>query len=635
MMRFKMNTSFFSKAPIKTKLTIMSLLVTFIALFLASTLIVVVEFYTQRKIFLKDLTIQANIIGKNSIAALLFEDYKAAEESLSSLKINPDVIYAVIYDNSKNIFASHAKTDLSEGTKNLLHPGETYKFDIMYLSLNQPILLDNEKIGSIYIIASLKSFYYRLLSIVLAVLAAIFISLSIVYLFILSFQKVVMKPLTNLTNIMQSISKSKNYSLRAQIHTNDEIGILSGEFNNMLNEIQKRDIELERYGKHLEEQVKNRTKDISIINAQLVDELVERKKIEKTLKEIEKKYRSLFDNLNDAAFLIDLQTDEIIETNSKGETLLGRKREEIVGLKYWIMFPPQYQADYIEKFNVYLGQFWGDTPTNLETNVIHISGKTTPIEISASIISFSNKNMVLGLFRDITERKETDKKIRRSLEEKELLIKEIHHRVKNNLQVILSLLYLQSENITETKILAIFHEIETKIKSIALIHEKLYQSEDLSHIDFEDYVKNLTAHLFSTYNINTSSIVLDVNVQHAFFPIDIATPCGLIINELVSNSLKYAFTDGRKGKIYINFSEIQDIKEDEIKKTYNLIVGDNGVGLAPHVEYISKKSLGLNLVYALVKQLSGDITFNGTSGAEFRIVFSRKTPKTDNIENQP
>ncbi|MBE9228805.1 PAS domain S-box protein [Phormidium sp. LEGE 05292] len=227
----------------------------------------------------------------------------------------------------------------------------------------------------------------------------------------------------------------------------------------------------------------------------------------------------------------------------------------------------------------------------------------------------------LWMYRDITERKKSESEIRTSLREKEILLKEIHHRVKNNLQVISSLLKLQSSYIKDDEALALFTESYNRVRSMALIHEKLYQSEGLARIDAVDYIRDLTDNLFRSYNVTKNSIKLNLLVEHIGLDIDTAIPCGLIINELVSNSLKYAFIDKGKGELFINFSH----QEESNKVT--LIISDNGVGLPADFDFTEIDSLGLQLVYNLIEQLDGQIEVSSAQGAKFTITFINRSIK--------
>ena len=230
----------------------------------------------------------------------------------------------------------------------------------------------------------------------------------------------------------------------------------------------------------------------------------------------------------------------------------------------------------------------------------------------------------LGVAVDITpvkrfeELRQTQEQLQASLHEKSVLLKEIHHRVKNNLQIVYSLLRLQYRRITDPLAANILLESQNRIKSIAMVHEKLYSSEDLASINLGQYLPKLAASLFSSYNINANAITLQTKVDDVSFDIDTAIPCGLIINELVSNALKYAFPQ-QAGEIAI---ELHWVGEETIVLT----VSDNGIGLPANFEQTQTNSLGLKLVSDLVNQLKGTIELKREQGTAFKITFLRNEP---------
>jgi two-component sensor histidine kinase len=215
----------------------------------------------------------------------------------------------------------------------------------------------------------------------------------------------------------------------------------------------------------------------------------------------------------------------------------------------------------------------------------------------------------------LRERKRSEEQLQASLLEKEVLLKEVYHRVKNNLQVISSLLSLQSEYIKDKQDIEIFQQSQQRIASMALIHEKMYQSPDLARINLREYVEDLVISLCTSYDRSASAIALSINIEeHILLGLDTAIPCGLIIHELVSNSLKYAFPVGRKGEISI---EVKEIVAGKIL----LNVKDDGVGLPTNFNFADVASLGWQLVDALASQLTGNININSDIGVEFQITF--------------
>jgi PAS domain S-box-containing protein len=201
-----------------------------------------------------------------------------------------------------------------------------------------------------------------------------------------------------------------------------------------------------------------------------------------------------------------------------------------------------------------------------------------------------------------------------SLEEKEVLLKEIHHRVKNNLQVVSSLLSLQSEQIQDGRTWEMFVDSQARIRSMALVHEKLYQSAELARVNFGEYVRSLGAYLLRSYGEKADTVTITVDIAGTTLDIDMAITCGLITNELVSNALKHAFPLGQGGQIRIAFSQDQG--------RLVLIVEDNGIGFPTHIDFRNTESLGLQLVITLVEQLEGWIELDRTVGTTFRVVFS-------------
>lgn len=203
------------------------------------------------------------------------------------------------------------------------------------------------------------------------------------------------------------------------------------------------------------------------------------------------------------------------------------------------------------------------------------------------------------------------------LKERELLLREVHHRVKNNLQIIISLLNLQSRYLTDEKTLTAIHESQNRIRAMALVHERMYRSEEISHIAFKDYVKYLISHLFGFYGVETRRVSYTVSMEGLPIGIDTAIPLGLIMTELVSNSLKYAFPGSKKGTISLEGSALDD-------HTYRFIVKDNGVGIPEEIDWRNPDSLGLRLVNSLVTQLNGTIELDRTDGTTFTMMVHSK-----------
>jgi two-component sensor histidine kinase len=218
------------------------------------------------------------------------------------------------------------------------------------------------------------------------------------------------------------------------------------------------------------------------------------------------------------------------------------------------------------------------------------------------------------LEQEMLERQSAEQKIRQSLEEKEVLLKEIHHRVKNNMQVITSLLHLQLRHIQEPVMQAMYQDTINRVKSMALIHEKLYRSDDVAHINFSEYSRSLALDLRSSLAMDTRRISLELDVDEILLDVDHAVPCGLIINELVANALKHAFPGNRTGTVLVSFKQLGD-------GNLLLSVGDDGMGVGSDVDLTRSASLGLRLVNSLTRQLGGDLEWSTETGTHITIRF--------------
>lgn len=342
-------------------------------------------------------------------------------------------------------------------------------------------------------------------------------------------------------------------------------------------------------------------------------DITERKQAEEALRISEEKYRNLVELSPDAILFLDMK-GTITSCNTFMIKATGYAKEEIVG-KHISELKLLRSKDVPKYMKLIDSAARGKVPEPFEVTWNHKDGTNLSAEVRVGFIKENGENVGLQVVaRDITERKRAEKMIKTSLREKEVMLREIHHRVKNNMQIISSLLRLQSRQIENKKILDMFNVGQNRIRSMALIHESLYQSKDLARISFYDYIKRLTTHLFSIYRTELESINLKVDIKDVFLDINRAIPCGLIINELVSNSLKHAFTDGKKGEIAV------EMDEDE-RGRYTIIVSDTGIGFPEELDFQNTETLGMQLVTDLVRQLDGNMKLSRLKGTEFKIVF--------------
>ncbi|HEY9696107.1 MAG TPA: PAS domain S-box protein [Trichocoleus sp.] len=234
-------------------------------------------------------------------------------------------------------------------------------------------------------------------------------------------------------------------------------------------------------------------------------------------------------------------------------------------------------------------------------------------------IAIQQSNLYQRAQTDLLERQQAENRLRASLQEKEVLLKEVHHRVKNNMQMISSLLSLQADSIQDPEVLQPFIESQRRVKTMALIHEKLYQSNNLAQINFADYVQQLADELLQSFKAARSQIQMVVEVADVNLTVDMAIPCGLIMSELVTNALKYAFPQGRSGRIDIRFIPDPTHSSSD-SHHYILSIKDNGVGIPDQIDYRDTESLGLQIVCILTQKLKGTISLDRTHGTEFNVV---------------
>ena len=243
------------------------------------------------------------------------------------------------------------------------------------------------------------------------------------------------------------------------------------------------------------------------------------------------------------------------------------------------------------------------------------NGEEFPAQASISKVRDKGQTILTAFVRDISERVETEKQLRQALQEREVLLGEIHHRVRNNLQIISSLLNLQARTTDDQFVRQAFDESQSRVQSMALIHQQLYEANSFSAIDLGDYVRRLAGHLFRSFGDSCGHVRLDIDIEGVVLAVDRAVPCGLIINELLSNSLKYAFLDKRPGRIYVR-------AEQQADESVVLAIGDDGPGLPREVGLWNTKTLGLRLVRTLVRQIDGELELGEPPGAKFRIRFA-------------
>ena len=327
---------------------------------------------------------------------------------------------------------------------------------------------------------------------------------------------------------------------------------------------------------------------------------------------LQEQVQTIFENSSDALLVIDTDLNVISNVNQYAVELLeGEKKEDIIGKQVPDFHKEKLNTEQLVEIrrSLLINQFWSG-----EIEFETLKGKTFWADLTVKRIETQHKPYQLVRISDITQRKKYEVEMKSSLREKEILIDEIHHRVKNNLAIISGLLHLQSSQIDDKKLLEIFDESRRRIHSMALIHEKLYHTESFEKIDFSEYVSSLIDYIQSSYNTSATSITVNTSIKNVHLDLKHAVPCALILNELISNSYKHAFNGKAKGII-----EIDIFKSGP---TLSMTISDDGIGIDTSSDLAQSNSLGLTLVHSLVNQIDGTLNMNSKAGTTFQLTFN-------------
>lgn len=326
-----------------------------------------------------------------------------------------------------------------------------------------------------------------------------------------------------------------------------------------------------------------------------------------SLANLDPKFQAFMEAAPDAIVVVDSR-GVIVAINALAEKMFRYEPSQLLGQPIELLVPVRFHDKHMHDREAYARTprtrpMGAGRPLTGRTR----EGKELPVEISLSPMRTDHGNLVMSIVRDITERRRAQDLMQASLLEKEALLREIHHRVKNNLQITSSLLRLQERAVDDPKAREILAGTQHRIRSMALVHEKLYQSTDLAQIDFGEYIRTLGELLVKSFAADPSPITLRVDGAQVFLSIDTAVPCGLVINELLSNALKHAFPEGRGGTIRV---ELIDCGEGSCEVS----VSDDGVGLPQEFDAASVTTLGLQLVRGLVQQIEGTLKISNEPG---------------------
>ncbi len=342
----------------------------------------------------------------------------------------------------------------------------------------------------------------------------------------------------------------------------------------------------------------------------MTQDITKLRKTEQALHENETLYRALFEQSYDGVILYDAATNQAVMANQALAEMLECEITDLIGMEPTDNINPQAFITSLETWRHTLID--GVLPPSEHRLLTH-KGHLRDFEVTANTISDSRTGgprLIQAVLRDVTDRKQAETHLKTALEEKEILLKEIHHRVKNNLQVISSLLYLQSLKITDETLLELFRESRNRVAAMGLVHEQLYQTDNFAKINFGLYARTLAESLLESYGVTETQISLSILTDDTPLDLNLAIPCGLLVSEIMSNALKYAFPYGQQGHISISLHLDQG--------AHHLRISDDGVGL-PDATQIRAGSLGMQLIDRLVAQMGGVLVRTGPPGTTYHI----------------
>jgi two-component system, sensor histidine kinase PdtaS len=343
--------------------------------------------------------------------------------------------------------------------------------------------------------------------------------------------------------------------------------------------------------------------------------LEEQQRDQEQIKRTEERFRTVVEAAPHAMLMVDAE-GRIALVNSQTEKLFGYDRRVLLGQPVEILVPERFRASHVIDRNGFAAaqkaRRVGNGPDFFG---VRKDGSEVPIEIDLNPIASAEGNFVLASIIDITERRNAEEKLKRSLNEKVALLQEVHHRVKNNLQIISSLLAMQASATPDKELVAKLADSQRRVTSMAMIHEHLYRHEDMSSIDLAEYVRDLTAHLFFSYT-QSRMITCRLDLVPTKLTIEQSVPCGLLLNELITNAIKYAYPKG-KGEILVRLAAKGNC--------VSLTVSDQGVGMPAGLNWETSTSLGMTLIQQLTMQLDGELEIGGPPGASFTVNFRTST----------
>jgi two-component sensor histidine kinase/HAMP domain-containing protein len=510
--------------PIKQKFLLVVMAINITTLVLAFAAFMVYDRWEIRRTMFDQTSTIADVLAYNCTAALLFDDGADARETLSFLKTKGSIVSAWIFTTQGTLLAGYVKEGLDPPEMPPLIQKDTAVFKNQELNLTKVVRMENEPIGTIYIQADMGQMTKLIKEHFLIACLGLLFSITLSFLLAVRLQRTIANPIVDLANLSRSVSKEKDFRVRAHKYGNDEVGSLVDAFNEMLHQIEQQNASLVQAGESAREsagEALSLAERVTQANLTLENEIRIRKDVENAL---QKHRMGLEDRILE-------RTSELRDTNQQ-------------------------------------------------------------------------------LKAEISERVAAEKKIQDSLDEKVLLLGEIHHRVKNNLQVISSLMDLTRRRTLNEEAKTVLADARSKIYAMSLVHSQLYRSESFTRIDMAVHIRRLLASMGQVYTDSYRRIRPVIECDHVFLSVTQAIPCALVLNELMANVYKHAYPEEAKGECRVTM-EVLDGKRIHFR------VRDNGVGIPEDVDIEGTETLGLKLIRNLVrKQLKGEVWFKNNGGMD-------------------
>lgn len=331
-------------------------------------------------------------------------------------------------------------------------------------------------------------------------------------------------------------------------------------------------------------------------------------------KRVEERFRRVVEAAPSAMVMVN-KSGQIEMVNTQAERLFGYDRSELLTRPVEMLVPQRFRTGHPQL----RGDFFADPQSRpmgagRDLYGLRKDGSEFPVEIGLNPIETEEGTMVLSAIVDISDRKQKEERIQAALEEKNILLAEVHHRVKNNLQIVHSLLDLQAARLTDQTAIDMLNDSKNRVSSMALIHQILYQSKDFAEVNFRVVLDSLVPALIQSYRVTPAAIELDIETEDVLLPLNIAIPCGLIVNELISNAMKHAFPHERSGRLRVSIKRLND-------EMVELQVEDDGIGIPPELDFETAQTLGLQLVGLLTDQVAGSLSVNRGEPTRFMIRF--------------